>query len=210
VEGLVAWLGSVPLAALYGLIGVAAFLEGIAPPVPGDVTVAFLAFLAARAGGTLLPTTLCVTIGSVAGSGVVWWFGRRYGAEWMSRQLVRFGLSKGAEQAEEAEHRIEAAYRRYGLVALFVSRFVPGARAMAPAAAGALRVPLGRTLAVFTTASFIWYGVLTWIAFKLGTDWPAVRAALERVSRDVGGGAIVAALLLVLVGWRLWKRRRAR
>jgi membrane protein DedA with SNARE-associated domain len=210
VAGFFEWLASVPLAGLYALVFGASFIEGIVPPVPGDVAAAFLAFLAARAGGALLATTLCVTGGSVAGSAVVWWLGRKYGADWMAREMVRFHLSKDVETAERAEHRIEAAYRRYGLLALFVSRFVPGVRAMAPAAAGALRVPLPRTLAVFAVASFLWYGAITWLAFTIGNDWPAVREAIGRLSRDVGAGAIVAALVLVLIGWRLWKRRRAR
>lgn len=210
MAGFFDWLASVPLAGLYALVFGASFVEGIVPPVPGDVAAAFLAFLAARAGGALLATTLAVTVGSVAGSAVVWWLGRRFGADWMARQMVRFHLSKDVETAERAEHRIEAAYRRYGLLALFVSRFVPGVRAMAPAAAGALRVPLPRTLAVFTVASFLWYGAITWVAFTVGNDWPTVRETIGRLSRDVGAGAIVAALILILVGWRLWKRRRAR
>jgi membrane protein DedA with SNARE-associated domain len=81
---------------------------------------------------------------------------------------------------------------------------------MAPAAAGALRVPLTRTLAVFMVASFLWYGAITWLAFTVGNDWPAVREATGRLSREVGGWAIIVALVLILVGWRLWKRRRAR
>lgn len=204
------WLASVPLAGLYALVFLASFIEGIIPPVPGDVATAFLAFLAARAGGALLATILCVVVGSVAGSAVVWWLGRRYGADWMARRLVRFHLTKDVERAERAERRIEAAYKRYGLLSLFVSRFVPGVRAMAPAAAGALRVPLGRTLAVFTVASFVWYGAITWVAFTVGNDWPTVRGVIGRLSRDVGLGAIVVALVLVLIGWRLWKRHRTR
>lgn len=210
MAGFFEWLASMPLTALYALVFGASFIEGIVPPVPGDVAAAFLAFLAARAGGALLATTLCVTFGSVAGSAVVWWLGRKYGADWLARRLARYHLTKDVETAERAERRIEAAYKRYGLLALFVSRFVPGVRAMAPAAAGALRVPLFRTLVVFTVASFLWYGAITWLAFTVGNDWPAVREATARLSRDVGGWAIIVALVLILVGWRLWRRRRAR
>lgn len=210
MAGFFEWLASMPLAALYALVFAASFIEGIIPPVPGDVATAFLAFLAARAGGALVATMLCVVAGSVAGSAVVWWLGRKFGADWMARQLVRYHLTKDVEIAARAEQRIEAAYERYGLLALFVSRFVPGVRAMAPAAAGALRVPLMPTLAVFTVASFLWYGAITWLAFTVGNDWPTVREAIGRLSRDVGLGAIVAALVLILVLWRLWKRRRAR
>jgi hypothetical protein len=43
----------------------------------------------------------------------------------------------------------------------------------------------------------------------VGEDWATVRTQLEVVARDVGLGAIGAALVLALLGWRLWRRHRA-
>lgn len=208
MESLTGWLSCVPLGALYALIFGASFIEGILPIMPGDVAAALLAFFAARAGGALTPTIIAVTAGSVGGALVMWWIGRRYGAEWLAHQLRRMGLVKAESAVEEAEHKVEAAYRRYGWVALFVSRFLPGLRAVVPAAAGALRIPLWEVTAIFTLASTIWYGSITLIAFRVGRDWEAVKETISTVARDVGLGAVVAALVLAIVGWRLWKRRR--
>lgn len=204
------WLGALGPEALYGLIFVASFAEGVLPPVPGDVAAAFLAFLSARAGGLWFPTTLAVTLGSVGGNSVVWWLGRRYGAHWMARQMARFRFTKSEDSAERTERRIEEAYREYGWVALFLSRFIPGFRAMAPAAAGALRVPLWETLAILATAAFLWYSAITWIAFKVGTDWPSVKAALLRFAQGAGVGAFGLGLVLAGIGWWVWRRRRRR
>lgn len=208
LQTLVVWLQGIPLAALYGLIGLVAFVEGIVPPVPGDIAAAFLAILAARAGGDWLPTAIVVAAGSVAGNMLVWWLGRYYGADWMTARIARFGFAKSGEKAEAAEFRIMAAYERYGWVALLVSRFIPGIRAMVPVAAGALRVPLVTMLGVFSVASFFWYGLVVWLAFKLGTDWDEVRSALARASRDVGIGAFLVAVVLILIFWLIRKRRR--
>jgi membrane protein DedA with SNARE-associated domain len=193
---------------LYLLIGVTSLAEGILPPVPGDVAAAFLAFLAARAGGLWLPTTIAVCTGSVAGNCVVWWVGRRYGTEWIAHQMARFKLARSEEKLATAEHRIEDAYERYGWVALFVSRFIPGVRAMAPAAAGALRVPLWETIAVLYAASLLWYGAVTWIAFKVGTDWESVRAALATFARDAGIAGTALGVVLAAVVFVIWRRRR--
>jgi membrane protein DedA with SNARE-associated domain len=209
VESLTGWLGGVPLCVLYALIFAASLVEGILPLMPGDIAAALLAFFAARAGGALTPTIVAVTAGSVLGALVMWWLGRGYGADFLARQLHRFGLTSVEHQLEEAEHRVEAAYRQYGWVALFVSRFLPGLRAVVPAAAGALKIPFWEVTVIFTLASTIWYGGISWIAFRVGRDWTAVKEAVLTVGRDVGLGAIVAALLLVIVGWRLWKRRKA-
>ncbi len=196
--------------ALYGLIFVASFAEGVLPPVPGDVAAAFLAFLSARAGGQWLPTTLAVTLGSVGGNSVVWWLGRRYGAHWLAHQMARFKLTSSEDSAERTERRIEEAYREYGWVALFLSRFIPGFRAMAPAAAGALRVPLWETMAILFVSAFAWYSAIVWIAFKVGSDWPSVKAALSRFAQGAGLGAFVLIVLLGGFAWWLYRRRRTR
>jgi membrane protein DedA with SNARE-associated domain len=209
MESLLGWLGDVPLGALYALIFGASLVEGVLPLMPGDVAAALLAFFAARAGGNLTPTILAVTAGSVIGALVMWWLGGRYGADYLAKLLRKLGLTKAEHQVEEAEHRVEAAYKQYGWVALFVSRFLPGLRAVVPAAAGALRIPFWEVTIIFSLASGIWYGGISWIAFNVGRDWESVRDAVVRVGRDVGLGAIIAGLVLVLVGWRLVKRRRA-
>lgn len=209
MDALTGWLSGESLGMIYLLIFLAAFIEGIIPVMPGDVAAALLAFFAARAGGELAPTILVVTSGSVAGALVMWWIGRRFGADWVAHRVGRMGFGNAEQKIEAAEHRVEDAYRQYGWVALFVSRFLPGVRAVVPAAAGALRIPLWEVTAIFTIASGIWYGIISWLAFRVGEDWATVRQQLEVVARDVGLGAIGAALVLVLLGWRLWRRRRA-
>lgn len=209
MEGFLGWLEGVPLGALYALIFGASLIEGILPIMPGDVAAAGLAFLAARAGGALAPTVVAVVAGSVLGAVGMWWIGLKYGAEWLAAQLRRLGLTKVESQVEQAEQRVEEAYLRYGWIALFVSRFVPGVRAVAPAAAGALRVPLWETVLIFAVASTIWYGGISWIAFRVGRDWATVRETMEVVLRDVGIGAILAFAVIVGLGWRWALRRRA-
>jgi membrane protein DedA with SNARE-associated domain len=195
---------------MYVLMGVLAFTEGALPPVPGDVAAAFLAFLSARAGGLWFPTTLVITTGSVGGASIVWWVGRRFGAEWLTHKLGRIGLAKSELKAERAEHRIEDAYRKYGWVALFLSRFIPGVRAMVPIAAGAMRVPLWETLGIMWISSFFWYSVLVWIAMKVGSDWPSVKATMTKFAQGAGLGALGLSLVLGGIGWWMWRRRKAR
>jgi len=209
MDALLGWLSGASLGSLYILIFTASFVEGVIPLMPGDVAAALLAFYAARSGGLLAPTIAAVTAGSVLGAVVMWWIGRRFGAEWVAKRIAKLGFAGGEEKIEAAEHRVEDAYKQYGWVALFVSRFLPGIRAVVPAVAGALRVPFWEIAVIFTVASGLWYGVISWIAFRVGEDWATVRSTLEVVARDVGLGAVVAALVLVFFGWRIWKKRRA-
>ena len=209
MESLLGWLSDASTGSLYGLIFLASLVEGVVPIMPGDLAAALLAFYAARSGGQLAPTILAVTAGSVLGALIMWSIGRKFGAEWVAKRIGKFKFAGGEEKIEAAEHRVEDAYRQYGWVALFVSRFLPGIRAIVPAAAGALRIPLWEVTLIFSVASGIWYGAISWIAFRVGEDWATVRHQMEVLARDVGLGAVAAAIVLGYFGWRLWKRRRA-
>lgn len=204
------WIEGLGSGSLYALMTALAFVEGAAPPIPGDITIAFLAFLSARAGGLWLATTIAITTGSVGGNSVTWWIGRRFGADWLTHQLGRIGLAKQERAADDAERRIESAYDQYGWIALFISRFIPGVRAMTPIAAGAMRVPLWETLGILYISSFIWYGVLIWIAMKLGKDWEGVKAGMQQFAEGAGLGALAVAVVFGVVGWIIWRRRKAR
>lgn len=210
LQPFLSWIEGLGAGNLYALMTALAFVEGAAPPIPGDLTIAFLAFLSARAGGLWLATTLAITTGSVGGNSVTWWLGRRFGADWLTHQLGRIGFAKKELESDRAEKRIESAYDQYGWIALFISRFIPGVRAMTPIAAGAMRVPLWQTLGILWVSSFVWYGVLIWIAMKLGRDWEGVKSGIARFAQGAGIGAIALAAVFGAVVWIVWRRRKRR
>src|ERR1035437_1223924 len=164
------WIATMPIGMLYALLGVAAFVEGIFPPVPADLVVALGSFLAARRGASLPVTAACIVAGSVGGAMVVYAIVRRFGARWLHARLRKAGI-------DNVEKRLEVMYSHYGMTALFVSRFLPVFRAVAPPMAGAMRVPPVRPTAVFILASSIWYGAIAWLAFRVGDDWLVLAAA---------------------------------
>jgi membrane protein DedA with SNARE-associated domain len=208
MQALDAWVLGLSVLQLYWLVASVSFVEGIFPVLPGDVVVAFLSFLAARGGGSWIPATLWICGGTIAGNSVVWWLGRRYGAKWLAHQMRRFKVVRSEEAAEATEQRIEMAYAKHGWVALLVARFVPGVRAFAPAAAGALQVPFAQTFLVLFLSSLIWYGAIAWLAFRVGTDWESVKASIELFAREAGIVGLGLAVVLGLGAWWWWRRRR--
>lgn len=194
------WLSGLPPAALYAALAVVAAAENIFPPLPADTVVAFGAFLAARGQATLLGAFLATWIGNVGGALLVYALGRRYGTEYVHRWMSRFG-------AGGSESRLESMYARRGVLALFLSRFIPGLRALVPPFAGALRVPPGRATFAIAVASAIWYGVVTVIAYRVGSDWDALQSRL----RGAGATAalVAAAIAIVAIVWYVVRRRRA-
>jgi membrane protein DedA with SNARE-associated domain len=97
-------------------------------------------------------------------------------------------------------------FRRYGMPAVFVSRFIPGVRAVVPVFAGALRLPVLPTAAMIATASGMWYGLITYVAFRVGADWPMLSGMVAQYSRTA---AIVAAAISAL-GIAVWVLVRSR
>jgi membrane protein DedA with SNARE-associated domain len=127
--------------------------------------------------------------------------GRRYGAEWIRRRLRVMG--------EGAEQRVRALYDRFGIPALFLSRFLPGVRAVVPPLAGAIRVPATGAIVAIATASTIWYATLAIIAYRLSAEWDRIASAIGRFQK---GAAIVAGVIAVIgiaVWWLVSRRRRA-
>src|SRR5439155_17196304 len=187
------WLVSLPIGALYLAIGVTAAIENFFPPVPADTIVALGAFLAARGHGTAFGSFLATWLGNVAGALVMYALGRRFGAHRVDERLL------GA-RGSTAEARVRTLYGKYGLAALFLSRFIPGVRAIVPPFAGALRIPVRRAFLAIGLASAMWYGAVAYAGFYVGSDWQRLLATM----REYGTIAAIAAAVLLAIGVLLW------
>lgn len=194
-----AWLASLPPATLYIILALVSATENFLPPIPADVIVAFGGFLAARANRSPVPTIIAVVVGNVGGALAMLAIGRRFGAEWIHRHLNRV-------MGDSAEQRVQHWYNQYGLPALFLSRFLPGIRAVVPPLAGAIRIPLGGAIAAIAIASTIWYTALALIAYRLGAEWEHIMDAIKRFQTvaAIAAGAIVVVGLIV---WYILRRR---
>lgn len=200
MQDVLAWLSGLPPAALYAALAVVSAAENIFPPLPADTVVAFGAFLAARGQATVVGAFLATWFGNVAGALLVYMLGRRYGAQFAHQWMSRFG-----GVANEA--RLQSMYARRGILALFLSRFIPGLRALVPPFAGALRVPPLRATLAIAVASAIWYGIVTVIAYRVGSDWATLQARLREAG--VTAALIAGALVMVAVAWYLIRRHRS-
>ncbi|MGH7663173.1 MAG: DedA family protein [Gemmatimonadaceae bacterium] len=199
IDSLLQWLQSLPAAILYVALGTAAAIENIFPPFPADTVVAFGSFLAARGKGNAVLSFTATWIGNMAGAAAMYYAGRRFGADWIRERFAG---------GENADRRLRVMYGKYGLGAIFLSRFLPGVRALVPPLAGSLGIPAGRALAMMALASGIWYAVITWLAFRIGSSWDALLSTIQSASMWVGIAA--AALVVTGIGVFLLVRHRRR
>ena len=201
MDGFLERLEALPVAALYLALSVIAAIENIFPPVPADTVVAFGAFLAARGQGTATGAFLATWIGNVAGAMMMYAIGRHFGADWLHERMTRRG------GGHDIQARLEKMYGKYGLAAIFMSRFLPGVRALVPPFAGALRVPPLSAGLMIGVASAIWYGAITYFAYNLGENWEAAVEKIGGVQRGLGIAFGVVALVALAV-WMVRRRRR--
>jgi membrane protein DedA with SNARE-associated domain len=201
LQTLTSWLGDLPLDSLYvAIIGLSAF-ENFFPPFPSDAVIAFGSFLAARAQGSPFVVLFLGWFGNVAGAIVTYTLGRRYGGKAFLRRIEKYA-------GPTAEDRIRQLYKKYGFVGLFVSRFLPGVRAIVPPFAGAMKLPAGRVVLSIASASAVWFGLITFLAFRAGDNWDLLQRYLVR-SGKVAGGVAVGIVLLAIAIW-IWQRRGAK
>lgn len=202
-DAVLEWVRGLSPGALYAVGGASAAAENVFPPLPSDAVVAIAAFSAARGRGSARAALAAVLAGNAAGAMAMYGLGARFGA---SAVLKRLGGS-GTQ-----ERKLRAWYARYGLIAIAVSRFVPGVRAVVPPVAGALRIGALRSAVAMIIPSAIWYGAITYAAFTAGGDFDALRTRLAAGQRWVALAASGVATAGAIGGvlWWAWRRRAGR
>jgi membrane protein DedA with SNARE-associated domain len=98
-----------------------------------------------------------------------------------------------------AEQRLMTLYGRYGLPALFVSRFLPGVRAVVPPFAGAMKLPVLPVSLAIGAASAVWFTFITFLAYRAGSEWEVLYATIVRSGKIVAIVATGVVLLGVLI-----------
>jgi membrane protein DedA with SNARE-associated domain/uncharacterized tellurite resistance protein B-like protein len=125
-------------------------------------------------------------------------FGRRLFASPTGRRLL----------APRSLAVIEREYLRFGTAGIFVSRFLPGIRAVVPPFAGLVGLDPLRTFLPMGLASAIWYGGITLLGAFIGAEWGRIMGLIAGVNRTLGLAA--GALIVGVVAWRLMVGRRRR
>jgi membrane protein DedA with SNARE-associated domain len=199
LDALLERLLALPSSTVYVLVGALAALENIFPPVPADTAVGIGAFLSHR--GTVVATTVfAVTwVSNVTAASLVYLAGRTLGRQFFTGRLGRRLLNPARLE------RIERLYRRHGAWGIFLSRFVPGVRAVVPPFAGVARLGVVQSLVPMAVASGIWYALLTAVIAKSA-------GRIEDVARLVGRLNWVTVLVALAAGGAIVlavRRRRA-
>lgn len=181
-------LQAMPPWAAWGTLALAALIEYVFPPFPGDVIVIAGAVLVGALGWSAPPVFLAVTAGAVLGSAIDFQAGR-----WLAStgRLDRMDPRRRA-----AVDDLLARFRTWGPAYLALNRFVPGVRALFFVAAGLAGLRWPQVLLWSTVSAVAWNLILVGLGFTLGTNLDA----LERGFRTYNLVALTLVFSLV-VAW---------
>lgn len=183
---------------MYAVVGGLAAAENVFPPLPADTAVALGAFLSHFGAISALSVFAVTWTANVASAAAVYLAGRTLGRPFFQGRLGR-RLLKPAALAT-----IERLYHRHGVWGIFVSRFIPGVRAVVPPFAGVARLGVARVLPSVALASALWYGILTYIAASVAHRLDDLVDLVRRVNVV----AVIAAAVTALVAAGIAVQRR--
>jgi membrane protein DedA with SNARE-associated domain len=181
---------------VYGIIALGAGLENVFPPIPADTFVLLGALLAAAGRASPRLVFFWTWAANVAGAmgiyALSWRHGNRFFATPIGERLLN------ARQLT----LIGQFYARWGVPAIFISRFLPGLRALVPVFAGVAQVPPSRVLLPLAIASGLWYGFLVYIGAYAGRNIETILGWLNRTSTILLLTALLAGAALAVWWWR--------
>jgi membrane protein DedA with SNARE-associated domain len=198
VDALLERLLQVPPALLHLVLGLAAALENLIPPLPADIVILFGGFLIGHGATRFWVAFLVVWSANLGGALLVYALGRAYGPAFFERGAGRL-LLRPRQLASLAR-----VYRRCGFGVILASRFLPMFRSLVPVFAGVSRLGFARTALPIGLASALWYGALLYVGAMAGQNWAELVTALERIGRWL---YLAAAVVAALVAYWWWHSR---
>jgi membrane protein DedA with SNARE-associated domain len=193
-----AWMAALPGPALYLLLGLGSALENVVPAIPADTFVALGGLLSTIGGPSAQGIFLATWVCNVGSALAMYRLAYRHGGAVVGTRIGQFVLRP--HQLE----RMAGFYARFGPHAIFLTRFLPGLRAVVPVFAGITRQRWWAVAAPVAVASAIWHAGLVGIGVWAGRNLALLEALLGRVQGVLG---VLAAVLVVLIGVWWWRSR---
>ncbi len=196
LDAVLAWLAAVPGVLIYAGVGAAAAIENVLPALPADMVVIMGGVVAATGAVQAGWVFFYAWAGSVASALAMYWVGRTRGS-------LFFEVGWGRHVLSDAQmERMARFFCRWGVLAVFLTRFLPGLRAVVPVFAGVSRQGLLATAAPIGLASGIWYGALVWLGAATGRNLDRVVALVAGVNRWLLLATFVVACAAAVWWWR--------
>ncbi len=178
---------------------ISSIVEYIFPPFPGDTVMLFGAFLAGRDVLSIPLVFAAGTLGSFAGSLLVYVLGRALGRDYFLRKDFSFFSA-------EKVTILEGWFARWGGAIIAVNRFAPGFRSFFFVAAGIAKMPLFKVAVYSLVSVILWNLGVFYLGYRMGQQWEKMKGFLELYSNVVI--IFIAGVIIIYIIFRIIASRR--
>jgi membrane protein DedA with SNARE-associated domain len=188
------WLATWGYLGVFGLV----FIGNIGIPVPEETVLLVAGFMAGRGELELRTLYLVGILSAVSGDCFGFGWGRIGGQRLFERLAQRFRFVRVRYD------RLQEFFKTHGSKAVFMARFVAGARFLAGPMAGAAGMPFWRFLGWNLLGAFVWCTLVITVGYLVGDELEWV----ERVAHRASHWIEVALILAVAGAFFYWWRER--
>ena len=172
LEGFLNSVGEMNTTWLYGILLLAAYMENVVPPIPGDSVVIFGAYLVGLGKIEFFPSLMVTTIGSVTGFMTFYAIGRYGGREYFEAKKFKWF---DAGRINKVENWI----KKRGLWIIVMNRFLAGTRSVVSIFAGFARLGWIKVAVLAFISSLAWNGILITAGYYAGKNWTYVESMVQ-------------------------------
>ncbi|MEL6180682.1 MAG: DedA family protein [Myxococcota bacterium] len=202
MDALTTWIQHLDPRLGYLVLALAATIEYLFPPFPGDTVVVLGAVLIEVANWSMPAVLVAATLGSVLGAAlnveVGRWLGQSDRDTWLHRRLR-------SEAVASKLDRIRANFERYGSAYVAINRFLPGVRSFIFIAAGMSGLPRGPVLAWAACSACMWNIGLIALGHAVGYNFDQLMGWVKRYTTFAW--MVLGAVLLIAVLRAIIRRR---
>ncbi|MDB5414972.1 MAG: DedA family protein, partial [Rubritepida sp.] len=159
-------------------------------------------FAAARGEMSVTLVILAGIVGTVIGNMFWYELARAIGTARTRRLCERYGRWIGV-RGEDLD-KAEAALRRWGPLAVFLGRIMPGIRTVISIPAGLIEMPRTTFYAWTTLGTTIWVGALTIAGYILEEGYNRFEPWIDPIGK---GLILLVGVLFLWQLWRIWTRK---
>ena len=182
----------------WGGVVVTMGLESAGIPIPSELIMPLSGWMLIKEQGLglnyIFLAALYGTLGNIWGSLLAYWIGLKGGRS-LIQKYGRYVLLSTKDL-----ERGEVWFKKYGEVAIFVSRLTPGVRTFISFPAGMVRMNLTKFLIYSFLGAYPWCLGLTYGGYILGSHWERIAEVMRPVA------PVILLALLVGFGYYLYHR----
>ena len=184
--------------AAWGYLGIfiAVFVGNLGIPVPEETVMLAAGFLAGRSLLDLRIVYVTVVASAVTGDCCGYVIGRTGG----QRVLVR--LASAFPFLRTRYDRLQLFFQTHGSKAVFMARFITGARFMAGPMAGACGMPFFQFLGWNVLGAIVWCSLVVTVGYLVGDELYRALTTAHQASRWIELAGVVVGIVVFVFWWR--------